>query len=131
MVCQESTSDGGHQLDEAKGDVKENGSKRVEAERLHDQRTKRRYAAGGNTDGEQESGPAPSLWVEDGFLCVIPSPFAGEDAHLVHAKSLDRDELVVVVEELGLDGGVGHEDEHDEREGHGDNTKEQKYDLGG
>lgn len=60
---------------------------------------------------------------------MVPSPFAGHDALLVHAQALDGDDLVVVVEELCLHGGVGHVEEHEDGEGDGDDAEEEEDDL--
>ena len=41
---------------------------------------------------------------------MVPLPDPGSNAHLVHPQALYRDELLLLIEELGLHRRVGHED---------------------
>lgn len=80
-------------------------------------------------DGKDEGKPAPSLDIQYALLEMIPAPLAGHDTLLVHSETLNCDELIVVVEELGFDGRIGHEEEHDNGEDHSDDTEEDEDDL--
>lgn len=80
-------------------------------------------------DGKDEGKPAPRLDVQHALLEMIPAPLAGHDTLLVHAKTLNGDKLIMVVEELGFDGGIGHVEEHDDGEDHSDDTEEDEDDL--
>lgn len=55
---------------------------------------------------------------------MVPSPLARHDAGLIHSQSLDRDELFMLAEELGLCRRVGHVRKQDEREQDGNNAEE-------
>lgn len=60
---------------------------------------------------------------------MVPSPPTRHDAGLIHSKSLDRDEFVMLAEELGLGRRVGHVRKQDEREQDCSNAEEDEDGL--
>lgn len=49
-------------------------------------------------DSHDQEKPAPGLEIVQRLPDMIPTPLAGDDAHLIGAQSLDRDDLFAVVE---------------------------------
>lgn len=60
---------------------------------------------------------------------MIPAPLSRNDSHLVGPQPLDRDDFLAFVEALRLHRGIGHQKQHDEGVGHGQETTEHEDDL--
>lgn len=61
-------------------------------------------------DGEDQREPTPRLDVEHAFSYVFPFPGRGDNTHLVCSQPFDCKYLVVLVEELGIDGRIWKKD---------------------
>lgn len=85
--------------------VEENGRELAEAEALNDERSERRNATTWDTDRRQHAKPKPCLRIQECLQNMIPLPHTRCDSH----------QLLVIVQELGFHGRVGHEDEDENR----------------
>ena len=84
----------------------------------------------GIRDGEDQEEPHVRLEVREGLPDVVPSPLAGDDAHLVGTKSLDGNNFFVLVKELGFHWRVGHHKEDVDAIKHGEEAAEHEDNLG-
>ena len=57
---------------------------------------------------------------------MVKSPLSRHDAHLVVPQPLYGNDLVVITEELGFGGRVGHPEEYDDGDDDGDDAEEEK-----
>src|SRR5690348_5539272 len=107
---QERATKGRDDLDGTEWHVEEDRLELVEAKALDDQGAEGCDATTWYTDRRQHREPEPCLDVQEGLQDMIPLPDPRGNTHLVHAQTLNCDQLLVFVEELGLHWRVGHED---------------------
>lgn len=126
---EKSRAEGSSQLYGTERDIHEDSREVVEPERPYDQRAERGNAARGDTDGEQQGEPEVGLRVRERLLQMVMPPLPRGDAHLVHSQPLQRDQLVVIVQELGFGGRIGHVSPHDEAKPDGNDAEENEDNL--
>jgi hypothetical protein len=80
-------------------------------------------------DTDNDDSPAVSFEVQQGLKYMIPSPFPGNDTHLVCSETLDGDFFFISFPKLCLEGGVGHEYVANDRKHQRQTTAEQEDDL--
>ena len=73
-------------------------------------------------DSSQQRKPQPGFEIEDCLFDMTPFPDSRCHPHLVHAQSLNRKQLFLMLEELCLHGRVRHEDEAYDRGDNGQKT---------
>lgn len=73
--------------------------------------------------------PYPSLDIQQAVPDVVPPPFAGGDALLIHPQAFDSDELFVGGQEACLHWRIWKPNEHHDRECHSEAAAEQEDDL--
>ena len=96
---------------------------------LNDQRSECSDTATRNADSRQHGKPKPSLGIHEGLQYVIPLPDAGCDTHLIHTQTLDRNQLLVIIQELCFDGGVRHEEPNEDRHDNCEQATKEEDDL--
>lgn len=112
--------------DNRRGETDQERLESVEAETRDDKRTKAGQTAVWKLREDNKGKNQPGLDVLDGMPHLVVLPLVALDSHHVLSHSLDGHDLLLVGQELGLVGRLGHEEEPQEADDDGEEAEHEE-----